>query len=63
MTMTDIPVNDIDVEETWVNVTEGAELMGYHRMTVYLSLITNSPYAPFVLMRTRRASSLQEKIR
>jgi hypothetical protein len=32
--MTDFPVSGIDVEEIWVNVTEAAELMGYHRMTV-----------------------------
>jgi hypothetical protein len=28
--MTEQPVRDLDVEETWVNVTEGAELTGYH---------------------------------
>jgi len=33
--MTEQPVRDIDVEESWVNVTEGAEFIGYHRMTVY----------------------------
>ena len=28
--MTEQPVRDIDVEEIWVNVTEGAEIIGYH---------------------------------
>lgn len=32
--MAEQPASDIDVEEIWVNVTEGAELLGYHRMTV-----------------------------
>jgi hypothetical protein len=26
--------SDIEMEETWVNVTESAELLGYHRMTI-----------------------------
>jgi hypothetical protein len=29
--MSEQPVSDIVVEETWVNVTEAAELTGYHR--------------------------------
>ena len=32
--MADQPIRDIDVQETWVNVTEGAEIAGYHRFTV-----------------------------
>jgi hypothetical protein len=31
--MVDKPTSDVGVEETWVNVTEAAELMGYHRFT------------------------------
>jgi hypothetical protein len=33
--MAEKPVHDINVDEIWVNVTEGAELLGYHRMTVF----------------------------
>ena len=31
--MAEQPVQDINVDEIWVNVTEAAELMGYHRFT------------------------------
>jgi hypothetical protein len=31
--MTEQPIRDIDVQEIWVNVTEAADLLGYHRFT------------------------------
>lgn len=33
--MAEKPDHDINVDEIWINVTEGAELLGYHRMTVF----------------------------
>jgi hypothetical protein len=33
-TMAEQPASDIDVAENWVNVTEAAEILGYHRKTV-----------------------------
>jgi hypothetical protein len=39
--MTEQPVSDIDVQDIWVNVTEGAEMVGYHRMTVFKLVQTN----------------------
>ena len=33
--MAEQPASDIDVAENWVNVTEAAEIIGYHRMTVF----------------------------
>ncbi|MEO8609205.1 MAG: hypothetical protein ABI690_15045 [Chloroflexota bacterium] len=39
--MTEESVRDIVVEESWVNVTEGAKFIGYHRMTVFKLAQTN----------------------
>lgn len=32
--MAEQPASDIDIAKNWVNVTEAAEIIGYHRKTV-----------------------------
>jgi hypothetical protein len=39
--MTEQPVRDIPIREKWVNVTEAAELLGYHRRSVLNLALAN----------------------
>jgi hypothetical protein len=39
--MTEKPISDLNVYEMWVNITEAAEILGYHRKTILKLAVAN----------------------